>query len=430
MRLNRGIVFGVPLAVALGTRLLYVLSRYTPELGNFEFGDYPSYALAGRFWLQTGTFASDLFLVRPPAFPVLIALLGEEKLAVLLVNCVLGALIAPLTALLCLIAFKSRPISLLAGLLVAFDPASIVYAAFLAPEPLANLSLAVLIVCLYIGVAHTERATWLWLGLAGVALSLSMLARPAAYLLWLPLTALICLFIWRDRRKWIALALFILLSSGTMAAWIAHNGRVFNHATFSTIGVYTMLYYRAAALERLATDADIETVYLRLAERVEARLARPLPEGVDMAGARFTHFAATAEMAAVMTEIALDTFRRYPVLYVLTIPLGLARMYGQTQPLHGLWSVADALWNIGFVSLTLIGVRLLWRHCQRFLVGMTLLLSLYFTAGALLVKTTAIDTRERSMLTPLMACCAAYALYWLWQSVSKRGSVTPHAESL
>lgn len=403
-------VLGAPFVVALSLRLLYVLSRYTPELGAFEFGDYPSYAFAARFWLQTGTFASDLFLVRPLAFPVLIALLGEDKLAVLLVNCALGALIASLTALLCLVAFKARAVSLLAGMIVALDPAGVVYSAFLAPEPLANLSLAVMIVCVYIGVT---RKAWLWLGLAGVALSASMLARPAAYLLWLPLTVLIGLFAWRQRRLWIGLALFALLSGGAMAAWIAHNARVFNHATFSTIGVYTMLYYRAAMLERLATGADIETVYARLAERVEARLARPLPEGVDIAGARFTHFAATPEMSAAMTEVAFEVFRRYPHLYLLTVPLGLARMYGHTQPLSGIWSALDVLWNIGLVALSAVGVLLLWRHQQRLLVGMTLLIGVYFTIGALLVKTTAIDTRERSMLTPLLACCAAYALSWL-----------------
>ena len=422
MPLKRWIVLSAPFCVALGTRLLYVLTYYTPELGAFEFGDYPSYAYAGRFWLQTGTFASSLFLVRPPAFPVLIALLGGEKLVVLLVNCALGALIATLAALVSLIALKNRSVSLLAGLLVALDPASVVYSAFLAPESLANLSLAAMIIFLSIGLQRSASLTerCLWLSGAGIALSLSMLARPAAYLLWIPLTVLGGLFTWRDKRTWIALALFALLSGGTAGAWIAHNGRVFGHATFSTIGVYTLLYYRAATVERLATGADIEAVYLRLAERVEARLDRSLPEGVDMAGARFTHFAATAEMSAAMTAVALEVFSRYPHLYALTIPLGLARMYGHTYPLSGLWRIADLLWNVGLVALTLLGIGLLWRAWQRFCVALTLLIGAYFTAGALLVKVSAIDTRERSMLTPLMACCAAHALHWLWLKFIKR----------
>jgi hypothetical protein len=412
--------------VALGGRLLFVLSRYTPSLSNFEFGDYPSYAFAARHWLQHGDFSSRLFLVRPPLFPLLIALLGDQTAAVLLANCALGALNAVLAALLCEAAFGRRAegrFGLLAGLFVALDPSSVAYSAFLGAEPLANASLTLTLLCFWqaLNAAARPAICLRRLILAALALSVSMLTRPLAYLLWLPLGLLGAFALRHKQRLWAGVTAFALISGGTMSAWIAHNGRVFDNATFSSTTYYTMLYYRAASIEHLATGAAPEEVLTALSLRVEARLGRTLPPEIAPEGVRHTHLANTAEEAAALLATALEVFLTYPHIYLVTLPLGLVRMYSHTQIINGAWRIVDVLWNILLTGLFLYGLALLWRERQQRLFALfTTLIALYFTVSTLLVKTAGIDTRERSMLVSLMACCAAYAVHAIAQRLGRR----------
>jgi hypothetical protein len=411
--------------VALGVRLLFVISRYTPSLSNFEFGDYPSYAFAARHWMQYGDFSSRLFLVRPPLFPLLIALLGDQTAAVLIVNCALGALNAVLTALLCHAAFgqvAEGRLSLLAGLFVALDPSSVAYSAFLGAEPLANASLTLTWLCFWQALNATEQpAVFLRRSaLAALALSVSMLTRPLTYLLWLPLGLFGAFALRHKKRLWLGLAAFALISGSTMSAWTAHNGRVFDNATFSSVTYYTMLYYRAASVEHLATGVAPEEVLTALGLRVEARLGRTLPPGITPDGARHTHLALTSKEADALLATALEVFLTYPHVYIATIPLGLVRMYGYTQIIGGAWRVVDVLWNVLLTGLSLYGLVLLWRERQRLFAMFTALMALYFTVSTLLVKTAGNDTRERSMLVALMACCAAYAVYTIAQRLRRR----------
>jgi len=417
--------------VAFGVRLLFVISRYTPSLSNFEFGDYPSYAFAARHWMQYGDFSSRLFLVRPPLFPLLIALLGDWTAAVLIANCALGALNAVLAALLCRALFGQGAegrLGLLAGLFVALDPSSVAYSAFLGAEPLANASLTLAWLCFWQALNAAEQPA-IFLrrsALAALALSVSMLTRPLAHLLWLPLGLFSALALWHRGRLKLGLAAlgtFALISGGTMSAWIAHNGRVFDNATFSSIAYYTMLYYRAASVEHLATGVAPEEVLKALSSRVEARLGRTLPPGVTLDGARHTHLMLTSEEATALLATALEVFLTYPHVYIATIPLGLARMYGYTYIIDGAWRIVDVLWNVSFTGLALYGLVLLWRRRQRLLAIFMALMALYFTVSTLLVKTAGSDTRERSMLVSLMACCAAYAVYAVAQRLRNRAGI-------
>jgi hypothetical protein len=247
-----------------------------------------------------------------------------------------------------------------------------------------------------------------------------MLTRPLTYLLWLPLGLFGAFALRHKKRLWPGLAAFALISGGTMSAWIAHNGRVFDNATFSSITYYTMLYYRAASVEHLATGVAPEEVLTALSLRVEARLGRTLPPEIAPEGVRHTHFAHTSKEADALLATALEVFLTYPHVYIATIPLGLVRMYGYTQIIGGAWRVVDVLWNVLLTGLSLYGLVLLWRERQRLFAMFTTLMALYFTVSTLLVKTAGIDTRERSMLVSLMACCAAYAVYTIAQRLRRR----------
>ena len=64
----------------------------------------------------------------------------------------------------------------------------------------------------------------------------------------------------------------MMVGFGCYWLWTSHNAATFGHRTFSTIGNFNMLYYRAASVLHQATGNDIDEVYIELARRVEASL--------------------------------------------------------------------------------------------------------------------------------------------------------------
>ncbi|MGQ9851200.1 MAG: phospholipid carrier-dependent glycosyltransferase [Aggregatilineaceae bacterium] len=402
------------LALAVGLRLLLIAGWYTDDLSRFESGDYALYRIGAAHIAQEGDLSNSLFLVRPPLFPAIIYLLGRSDLTVLLVNAVVGALIAPLTVVLARRLGLGATGALVAGVIVAIDPAGIVYSSFLGPEPFANLLLLVVILTLlYAMGALTSRQATGWGILAAIALVLSAYARPAAYLLWIVLAMW---WVAARPRYVLPVVVFALICAAGIGTWMLHNGKVFKHYTFSTIGPYTMLYYHAAAVEHLASGADMDTVYTTINRRVEERLGRDTA-GVD-AGRRHHYLAASPEVASALNGVAFDIFTTHPLITLMTFPIGFARMFGLvTIALQGfpLWVKAlEVAWNTMFVLGTACGLWLAFRHRQWMLAWCVLLLCSYFTAGTLIVKSAGMTTRERSMLAPFMAVSVAYvAQLWL-----------------
>lgn len=83
--------------LALGLRLAWGLGALASDVSLVDQGDYASYRLAAQHLLQHGDFSNSLFLYRPPAFPLLIALTGLNDFSVIAVNALAGALLTPLT---------------------------------------------------------------------------------------------------------------------------------------------------------------------------------------------------------------------------------------------------------------------------------------------------------------------------------------------
>jgi len=402
-------------AVALLLRLLLAFLWYSDDLSRFQSGDYTLYALGALHFRDHLDFSNSLFLVRPPVFPLLVYALGNHDLAVIAANVVIGALIAPVTCALARRLQLSASAAMWAGLIVALDPGSIVYSAFLGPEPVANLFLALMLVALLAALQSPARGRSVLLGgLAGLCLALSALTRPAAYLLWTGL-GLWALLAHRGRR--LATVAFMAVSAAGVGGWILHNHVVFGHGTFSTVGAYTMVYYRAASIEHLATGRDVQEVFTALNGRVETLLGHD-PSPVD-AEYRHHYLAATPEIQQALSRVALDTMARYPLYTVLTLPLGFARMYGLTEAAlfreQPLGMILEIGWNLLLLAGTAYGLWDAFRRRDWVFFWPVLLYLLYFTAGVLLVKTAGLDVRERSMLTPVMAVSSARALHVLWR---------------
>lgn len=416
----------VVLLLAFVIRLGWVAGHYTESLAAFQHGDYTLYLIGAEAFAQQGNFSNSLFLVRPPLFPLLIYSLNMNGTAVLLVNTVFGALLAPLSMVLAWQFGLTRRETLVTGLIVAFDPTSIVYSGYLGPEPLANVTLLVALIALLVAIdpAYQPRLRLASGVAAGIGVGLSMLARPASFLLFIPLG--IWLLIQR-RRAWRAIVVFMVISGMVMGGWILHNGQQFATYSFSTIGTYNLLYYRASSVERLASGQPIDTVYAELSRRVEEQLGHDTDHVTDQT--RHGHYAATSDTQRAMMQTALAVFRSAPGFYIITIPIGLARMFLITNVLPGWFKPLDVVWNAVFILGALAGLWIIARRRKWLLFGYVVLLSVYYTGGTLVVQTSGMDTRMRTMLTPFLAMATAISLFALidWWCERRRPSIRADA---
>ncbi len=394
-------------ALALAVRFVIFALSYSPELSAFESGDYALYRIGADHISTVGDFSNSLFLVRPFLYPLIVWLLGNQSLLVLLVDIVVGSLLAPLTFLLAARLSMSVRVSLLAGVIAALDLGSILTSAFLGPEPFANMLLALVFLGALALANESTTPRQILVGIAvGALLALSSLVRPAAYLLWVPLGFWLVF----GRRYAAALVLSAACVIG-IGGWIFHNGVVFGYPTFSTVSAYTMVYYRAVAVERLAINSDPDDVILSVNRRMEALLGRD-PDAATMASMH-GYLAATPAVTDALQQVAFDIFRAYPLEYLLTLPVGFARMYGLVPnqgSFSGTLGWVEAGWNVFFTASAALGLFFLLSERRWRAFWFVLLVAAYFTVGTLAVKSAGMTTRERTMLTPLMATMSAYAV--------------------
>ncbi len=402
-------LLGLLCVLAAGLRLGLIAWHWDGTATWFESGDYILYHIGGEHILTKHDFSNSLFLVRTPLFPVLIAALGGNDLAVLIANALIGVAVVPLTYLLARQFGLGERLALGAALVSALDPTAVNYSAFLGTEALANTLTPAAVVALLFAMQRPERwRSYVWATVAALLLVLSAYARPSAYVLWIPLGAWVA-FVYR--RRWRVVALFVLVSALGVGAWIVHNQRVFHNATFSTIGPYTMAYYRAASVEHIATGDSMDTIYTRINQRVVELAGLDLPVTPDT---RHHFLASSPEVARALTQTSLEIFGAHPLVYLATFPLGFVRLYGFAT--HSLVRSLSALalvemgWNVLFTLLAFWGLWIAWRRQRVWWSWGVLLIVAYYTIGTLLVKSAGMTTRERSVLTPWLAIAFVYGV--------------------
>ena len=396
--------------IASALRLVWLALHADADFAAFEQGDYRLYELGAEQIARHGNFNSSIFLVRPPAYPILIHLVGGDKFAVLLVNSLLGATLAPLSARLAVALGLRARLAFWIGVIVCVEPTSLIHSSVtLNAEPLTNLSLLLMLLSLLQGVeANTAKQRYAWLIGAGFWLALSALTRPAGHWLWLALAPALWWYAKRLRRPTVA---FLLASVPLLFAWVAHNGLVFGNFTFSSTSSYTMLYYRAAPVERLATGQAIDDVVVAINQRVSARIGEPT-EGVGV-DRRHHWLAGSPAVYDAMLAESLSIFRRYPLAYLFTIPVGFLRIYGifSSFPNLGQPLLAFAwLWDIALVLGWSASIWIAWRQRSKKLFWWPMVLVLYFTATTLAVSSASNSSRMTSMVTPLLIIGTVYAM--------------------
>lgn len=381
------------------------------HLETADMGDYILYSEGARHIIQEGDFSNSLFLVRPPLFPVWIALLGNHTPTILIANALIGTLMIPLIYTLARLFGMNERVAVGASALYALDYTAIVYAAaLLDPVPLASLFLILMLICLLIATRPRTRHSLRWGMVAGGCLVLSVLARPESYLIW---TGLSVFMVLAYRARWRAVMVYVAVSVLGLGGWMLHNQQVFGNPTVSTVGAFTMLFYRASSVERLATGLPMDTVYLNLTQRVEAKLGHdPALATLDT---RWGYHAALPPVEDALYAVSFEVFREHPLAYLATFGVGFVRMFGMEPPLRA--GEANALggwllvgWN-GLVGLgAVVGLVQLARaqHLRVFM--WVFLIGGYYTVGTLISKNAALVGRERAVLLPLMFIMMAYAL--------------------
>jgi len=420
----------VPAIILLGLalRIVYTVSVYGPFLNLDYPGDYWDYHIAAKQILAGDIgFTHRVFLVRPPLYPLIVAALDVNRPLLIMLNQLLAVMIIPLTYRMARQIGVPVRLALLAALFVALDPTSIKYSGILLAEPLANLLLAAAFVSLLaLKQAETRSATVFWGLTAGGLIALSALTRPAAYLLWIPMGAWAAGARWRAGLRGLAALAVALPALLGIGLWQQHNVWAFDNGSFTSVGTFNLLYYRASATLHLAQGRqDIEAVKLSLARRVEERLGNAGESSAEEW--RQKHRFNTSRIDAAMREIALDVILKHPAEFVIA---ALAGAYQSLIDVWGALSLVGALWNVALLMASAIG---LWAlvHRRRWADALFLLLPCaYFLAGTLLVCTTCMDTRARVMITPLLAVMAAYGVMSLLNRRRARSaSLSPPADS-
>lgn len=391
--------------LGISLRVGYALAIYEPSLLNYNVDDFVSYRNAADDILRGDlAFTNSLYMKRPPLYALLVAALQIQPMLVILANIALGTVIIPLAYKLARQFFLSREYALLAALIIAIDAASIRQSANLRADALASLLLAIAFVCL-LKLQHADTATIaVWGLLSGTLIILSAFTRPAAYLLWIPMSLWVVLA--RDGGgRFLAILSLSAIPVFGIGIWQSHNAVYFHNPSFSTAGAFQLLYVRAASVLHQATDQDLDAVYATLAARVELKLGNEV-DGIT-ANWRHRHLASSSKMQSAMTDVAVTVFLEHPLYYILTFPLGIFRALLKVT----MWPPWLGIgWNAILLATSGFGLLKMAKERQVVDVLFLLLPCLYFLTGTLLVATASFDTRARVMVTPLLAIMAAHGL--------------------
>ena len=399
--------YALPAIILLGLllRVAYVIAVYEPSLAVYHGGDYELYRL-GAEHISRGdlSFSSDVYLLRPPLFPLLIAALNLDATLILAVNILLSSCIIALSYVIARQLQLEHTGALLAAAIVAFDPASLKYCAVLMAEPLANLSFVLFLSCLLaLRRAPTNRGICLWAALAGVVLALSAWARPGVELLWIPFA----LWITRVRadRRLLAALLFAFIALAGTGSWRLHNANTFGHNTYTTLGNWNLTYKRAASVLHHGARLPVDDALTELAWRVEAKLGKDLA-GID-ATRPHHHYVGSPELQRAMSQVATEVFFAYPLEYAATTLVGLFRQLFDTV---GPLSLPGMAWSLALLPLAVVGFAELLREKRWGDMVFIALPCAWFLLGSLVYCTACSAGRDRATVMPLLAALAAYGI--------------------
>ena len=261
---------------------------------------------------QSPSFAMGL--LRTPAYPVFLAALfrifdGSVR-AVVAAQIGVSVFTVWLTWALARRLIGDRS-ALASGLVLALDPASVLFACLIQPETLFTALLVGGAVC---WLAALERGAWSQAAGAGFIFGVAALTRPIA--LFLPLCLAPAVWLRRDVRRRVQLLLcFLLASAVPVGGWMAKNRILTGHAVFTIVGDSSLLHYRAAGA--LAEDEGISIDEART--RVWQRFWAITPPTASL-----------AELSSRQRVLAFEILAEHPWGAVKMMSAGVVRMMAGT----------------------------------------------------------------------------------------------------
>ena len=368
-------------------------------------GDGAGYYELARHLVAHHNVADPLFMVRPPGFPALSALAmvisGSRSAWVLIVlNMVLSTIAVGLTYVLARALRLGPHRSALAALIVAIDPA----AAFLGVTSYSDTLLTVLVIGSMLGAVLARRfdRSIPWAVLSGACIALGMLTKPVV----LAFGVLLALFLAVGSRKFAAALVVCLFAGGTYVGWIAVNETQWGTLTYSSIGTWTLYFYRCTSILHHETGESPVAVEQQLADRLSAALGRPSARTMS------DYLTATdARTINEMNRLAVECIEHHLTTFFELYPIGVVRMGFISQD----GQVPQAPLTAFFVvlyGLVLVSARRWWQTDRWFLV-LAALSVLYFVLVATTVET-APDVRMLEPLVPVLAILAVGGLPTRW----------------
>jgi 4-amino-4-deoxy-L-arabinose transferase-like glycosyltransferase len=248
------------LAALLRAVVLGVLSNHLDRASRPDTASYEYFAshLWSDLWSPNPTELYET-LQRTPGYPLILAALGEQTLAVLVAQVAMSLVLVVVVYRLALESVGEAG-AIFAAAVVAFEPSGLAYDFFLLSEAAFALALTLGIALWLLGL---RRQSWRWLAAAGVVLGLATLIRPVSlYLLvvLLPITAV------RMRKHGSLFACLVLAVAFALpvGTWVARNVVLTGHPVFSTIQAYDLAYYRGpyaiAAEDHVTLDQATKSV--------------------------------------------------------------------------------------------------------------------------------------------------------------------------
>ncbi|HEX6287613.1 MAG TPA: glycosyltransferase family 39 protein [Herpetosiphonaceae bacterium] len=318
-RLHLGTIASI-FVIAILLRL-FVFAYIAHEPRKFYTYDSDGYDRRAMNLLRYGVFASEKAppltpdLDRTPVYPAMLAgvfaVAGHTPAAAILLQILLGSVTALLTYGLARELGLSSRVGVLAALIVAVDPLSIMTANHLLTETLFTL---LLVGCIWALARYWKTHALRWLALATVLIALTSLTRPISQFLPLALLPLFPLAAAHGQRRAAAAAgvVFVVASLALTYTWAVRNYREAGIFTLSTISDTNLLYYRARAVLADAEGRSQEEAWKALEQRIEQEAtARNL---------------SPAETVALQRQEALKIFQRYPGLTVKMLARGVGRL--------------------------------------------------------------------------------------------------------
>lgn len=317
---KRGIYYVLLFAFALrGIFLLYLQPISDSFFGNsIAYSDSYSYHFIAHNFYNSGLW-SEFNPFRTPLYPFYISvfyyLFGVNTLPVILSQLFL-AVVTIYLLYHTVLKITNTKASLLAALLLAAEPYTIIYNSQLLTETLFTFLVVSAVYASVLTSNKTSLAYWL---LAGVLFGLASLTRPVGYYLPVFLSVFLILIYFKNWRYLLkVIACLQLAYYLTLSPWLYKNYRDFGVAEMSSIIGFNLYFYNVGGSEKLRTGKT-ET------ECVEELGKIKTAAGTDTIRNPMVH-------SKALQQLAFDYIKKYPVWFILAHIRGSVEVFVAPAP--------------------------------------------------------------------------------------------------